>query len=73
MSPLMERTRRPEAATVGRDGVDGGGVEHIGDVVADAGQRAEVDLGEAQIGDRARGRASRSRCRKLMVEHPSRV
>ena len=36
----------------GGDVGDGGGVEHIGNVVAHPGQRAEVDLGEAQFGDR---------------------
>ena len=56
MSPLIERTRRPERVHGGGDGVDRRSVEHVGDVVADPGQRAEVDLGEAQIGDRGRGR-----------------
>ena len=52
MSPLMDRTRSP-----GRDGgrhVGDGGciVQDVGDVIAHAGQRAKIDLGEAQPGDR---------------------
>ena len=50
MSPLIERTRSPERDTVARDRGDRRGVQHVGDVVADPGQRAEVDLGEAERG-----------------------
>ena len=73
MSPLIERTRRPEAATVAATSATARSVEHIGNVVAHPGQRAEVDLGEAQFGDRRAAPAAAVRCRKLIVEHPSRV
>ena len=56
MSPLTERTRSPEAATLGCHVCDGGQVQFIGDVVADAGQGAEVDFLEAEVRDRAERR-----------------
>ena len=53
MSPLIERTRSPEARHGARRPASTAAcVEHVGDVVADPGQRAEVDLGEAQLSDR---------------------
>ena len=45
----------PEARTASATASTARSVQHVGDVVADSGQRAEVDLGEAQIGDRGEG------------------
>ena len=59
MSPLIERTCRPDAIDGARDVVDGGHVEDVGDVVADARQCTEVDLGEAEAGDGRQGLGQR--------------
>ncbi len=55
MSPLIERTCRPDAITVRATFSTAAVVEDVGDVVADAGQSAEVDLGEAEAGDGRQG------------------
>ena len=49
MSPLIERTCRPDATHRPRDTASTRGhVEDVGDVVADPRQCAEVDFGEAE-------------------------
>ena len=73
MSPLIERTCRPDAMTsCARPSSTAAHVEDVGDVVADSGQRAEVDLGEAEAGDR-RQRLGQRLVPKLIVEQPSRL
>ena len=52
MSPLIERTCRPDRDDGARDLLDGGHVEDVGDVVADPWKGAEVDLEEAESSDR---------------------
>ena len=44
MSPLIERTRSREARHGGAHRGDRPCVELVGDVIADAGQRAQVDF-----------------------------
>ena len=48
MSALIDRTASPEERTTVCDVVDRVGVQHLGHVVADARQRAKVDLDEAE-------------------------
>ena len=54
--PVDRTDPQPRGDDVGRHGGDGRGVEVVGDVVAHAGQGAEVDFLEAQAADGAQGR-----------------
>ena len=72
MSPLTERTRSPEAATSAVTAVTAAASRFVRDVVADAGEGAQIDFVEAQAADGPQGRAGRSWWRKLMDEQPSR-
>ena len=71
MSPLTDRTRSPEAMTSAGDQGHRDPVEHVGDVVAHPGQRAKVDLAEAQLRDDGQS-VGQHQVPKLMVEQPSR-